>query len=141
MPQRDDTGQEAMMQRLVDMSAERSYMNAERNLMVWIRTVLALMIFGIALDRFGLLLRRVPLPPIHERISPNAWSAWGGAALVALGVVMILIAGIRFLAYSRAYRRNYPLPRYHGPYVGFASAMLVAGFGIALLVILFVFTE
>ncbi|HEX5340185.1 MAG TPA: DUF202 domain-containing protein, partial [Gammaproteobacteria bacterium] len=58
----------ALMQKLIElsaerseMSAERSYMNAERTLSVWLRTALSLMIFGIAIDRFGLMLREAPL--------------------------------------------------------------------------------
>jgi hypothetical protein len=55
MPEKTEPEQITIMKRLVEMSAERSYMNAERTLAVWVRTALALMIFGIAVDRFGLL--------------------------------------------------------------------------------------
>src|SRR5690625_5799366 len=37
------------------LSATRSYMNAERTLSVWVRTALSAMIFGIAIDRWGLM--------------------------------------------------------------------------------------
>jgi uncharacterized membrane protein YidH (DUF202 family) len=36
-----------------EMSEVRSYQNAERTLSVWVRTALALMICGLAIDRFG----------------------------------------------------------------------------------------
>ncbi len=38
-----------------EMSEVRSYQNAERTLSVWVRTALALMICGLAIDRFGLM--------------------------------------------------------------------------------------
>jgi putative membrane protein len=141
MPEQTQPDQIKMMQRLVEMSAQRTYMNTERNLLVWIRTALSLMIFGIAVDRFGLLLRRLPLPPLREHISPNTLSTSGGAALVALGMLLALVSGFRYMAYARSYRHNHAWPYRHGPNFGFVSALLVALFGIALLVIMFMFTD
>lgn len=140
MPEPAEPQQIAMMKRLVElaleqtqMSAERSYMNGERTLAVWIRTALALMIFGIAIDRFSLLLQGRGHP------NANELSSWGGGALIALGVLMAVACGSRFLAFSIAYRRKHHLPAHHGPYLGPVFAALVALFGIALLVILSVF--
>jgi len=122
------------------MSAERSYMNAERTLAVWIRTALALMIFGIAIDRFSLLLRQMPFAQTHGHLSTHDLSRWGGGALIALGVLMAASTGLRFLAFSVTYRHAHRLPSHHGPYLGPVFALLVALFGIALLVILSLFT-
>lgn len=140
MPEKSEPEQITIMKRLVElsldrtqMSAERCYMNAERTLAVWIRTALALMIFGIAIDRFSLLLRQHGHPNAHEL------SSWGGGALIALGVLMALSCGSRFLTFSIAYRRIHRLPPHHGPYLGPIFAALVVLFGIALLVILSVF--
>ncbi|MGH8156355.1 MAG: YidH family protein, partial [Rhodanobacteraceae bacterium] len=75
---------------LVELSLQRSYMNTERTLAVWTRTALSLMIFGIAVDRFGLLLRH---PPWHvaslRGLLPNPLSTLGGVVLVALGVLIL----------------------------------------------------
>jgi putative membrane protein len=124
-----------------EMSAERSYMNAERTLSVWVRTAMALMIFGIAIDRFSLLLRRLPMNPARIHVYSNDLSNWGGLALVALGVVMALTTGARFLAYAAVYRREHQLPWYHGPFLAPFFAFMVAIFGVGLLVIMFVFTD
>lgn len=139
-----DSQQLAMMQQLVDMSAdrsqmsaERSYMNAERTLSVWVRTALALMVFGVAIDRFGLLLRR--MPGTGGRLKPDMLSTWGGTGLVAFGVIMALTTGIRFLAYARDYRRNHDVPTHHGPFLAPFFALCVAVFGIALLLLLLFF--
>lgn len=137
MPETPEPEQIRLMKRLVEMSAERSYMNGERTLSVWIRTALGLMIFGIAIDRFGLMLRQMPLPQSH--VSPHELSTWGGGALIALGVLMALSTGTRFLVFALSYRRVHQLPEHHGPYLGPIFAALVALFGIALLVILSVF--
>lgn len=167
MPEKNESEQLELMQRMVDlsiertqlavkrtemsaersrmsaerseMSAQRSYMNAERTLSVWVRTALALMVFGIAIDRFGLLLHE--LPPPHGRFSPNTLSTWGGAALVVFGVLMSLTTGARFLAYVAAYRRNHRIPVFHGPFLAPVFALLVALFGIALLLLLLVVTR
>ncbi|MDN5864606.1 MAG: DUF202 domain-containing protein [Gammaproteobacteria bacterium] len=116
-----------------ELSAERSYMNTERTLSNWTRTALALMVFGIAVDRLGLLLRRMPGEPGRAHML----STWGGAALIALGVVVVVAAGTRFLAYGLQYQRQHTAPKYHGPYLATSFAVLVALFGVALLIALF----
>ncbi|MGH8307354.1 MAG: YidH family protein [Gammaproteobacteria bacterium] len=130
----------SLQQTLIQLSAERTYMNTERTLSVWIRTALGLMIFGIAIDRFGLLLHGLPWLP-HAHIHRLTTSAWGGAILVALGVLMALTMDVRFLAYASIYRRSHEWPVKHGPYLAATFAALVAIFGIALLIIMVVFTE
>jgi len=128
---------------LVELSLQRSYMNTERTLAVWTRSALSLMIFGIAVDRFGLLMRH---PPWHvedtHQLLPNSLSTLGGVVLVALGVLILLAAGFRFLAYGRAWYRANPLKvAYHTPWLAFTFTMLMALFGIALLVVLCVFPQ
>ncbi|HXS72649.1 MAG TPA: DUF202 domain-containing protein [Rhodanobacteraceae bacterium] len=124
-----------------EQSAERSYMNAERTLSVWTRTALSLMIFGIAVDRFGLLLRHAPWRPrMVDPLLPNPLSTLGGVILIALGVLVVLTCGARYLVYARAWRRVHAWPPAHAPYLACAFAVLVALFGIALLAVLLVFT-
>ncbi|HET7369719.1 MAG TPA: DUF202 domain-containing protein [Gammaproteobacteria bacterium] len=122
-----------------EYSAERSYQNAERTLSVWIRTSLALMIFGIAIDRFGLMLRGLPsLAPAVRH--PNEMSTYTGAALVAFGVLMAVTTGIRFLAYVSVWRRSHEFPPRHGPYLAPFFALVVALFGIVLLLLMLIFS-
>ncbi|HET9836266.1 MAG TPA: hypothetical protein VFP88_08000, partial [Rhodanobacteraceae bacterium] len=63
----------------------------------------------------------------------------GGVALVAFGVFMVIACAIRYLGYARAWRKVHAWPPRHAPYLAFLFAMLVALFGIALLVALLVF--
>jgi putative membrane protein len=124
-----------------EMSEARSYMNAERTLSVWLRTALASMIFGIAIDRFDLLLQRSPASGYPGRtVILNGISTWTGTALVLLGIVMALATGARFLAYARAWHRRHEAPAHHGPYLAPSFALLVALFGILLLVIMLAFS-
>ncbi|MGH8228052.1 MAG: YidH family protein [Steroidobacteraceae bacterium] len=146
-PEQPEPEQITLMKRLVEMSRERSqmssertFMNAERTLSVWIRTALGLMVFGIAVDRFGLILRQLPAAQAQGHITKDALSTWGGGALIALGVLMAVSTGVRFALYAAAYRRVWRQPLRHGPYLGPIFAALVALFGVGLLVIVSVFT-
>lgn len=128
---------------LVELSLQRSYMNTERTLAVWTRTALSLMIFGIAVDRFGLLMNH---PPWHvtdaRQLLPNPLSTLGAIVLVAMGVAILLAAGIRFLAYGlKWYRTNPRKVWFHTPWLAFSFTMLMAAFGIALLVALCIFKQ
>ncbi|HEX7339555.1 MAG TPA: DUF202 domain-containing protein [Rhodanobacteraceae bacterium] len=128
---------------LVELSLQRSYMNTERTLAVWTRTALSLMIFGIAVDRFGLLMSHPPwhVPRVSELL-PNPLSTLGGVVLVAMGVIILIAAGTRFLAYGlRWYRENPRHVWYHTPWLAFSFAMLMTAFGVALLVALLVFRQ
>lgn len=118
------------------MSAERSYMNVERTLSVWIRTALALMIFGIAIDRFGLLIQEIPRHSKALLFRGNAASAWAGTLLVAFGTFMVIITGLRFIAYARHYKKEYPMPFHHHAVLAPVFAFLAAAFGIVLLIIM-----
>lgn len=127
-----------------EMSETRSYHNAERTLSVWVRTALSLMILGLAIDRFGLLLHRVPggkaYARLHQNLLLDILSTWAGAALVLLGIVMALTTGLRFLSYAHDWRRRHRLPAHHGPYLATFFAMMVVIFGILLLSLMLVFT-
>ncbi len=143
MAEDDKKPQLEVANELVELSLQRSYMNTERTLAVWTRTALSLMIFGIAVDRFGLLMRH---PPWHVAnlgdLLPNPLSTLGGVILVAMGVVILLTAGFRFLAYGIKWQRVNPRHVwYHTPWLAFSFAMLMAAFGIALLVVLCVFRQ
>lgn len=123
-----------------EMSEDRSYLNAERTLSVWTRTALALMVFGIAVDRFALLLRHSASQADPRMLSPHVLSTMGGAALVAFGTVMALTCGIRYLVYAMHWKRRHEMMYWHGPYLAFTFAMLTVIFGIGLLLVMLAMT-
>ncbi|SRR5579875_1155552 len=135
MPQ-NEPEQVTLMRELIELSAERSYMNAERTLSVWVRTALGLMILGLAVDRFSLIVGALPGGPTDR--NTDAISDWVGVALVALGVVMALATGLRFRVYTLAYQRHHRPPFHHHPALGPFFALMVGVFGVALLVIMLV---
>ncbi|MGN6583448.1 MAG: YidH family protein [Rhizobiaceae bacterium] len=154
MAESQETKQIAMMKQVValaekqtdysvqrsEMSAGRSYQNAERTLSVWVRTALSLMICGLAIDRFGLIFDGNPASEAHmapgRALLLDRVSEWTSAALVLLGVVMVVATGLRFAAYARAWRRQHEPPPYHGPYLAPFFALMVALFGAVLLAIM-----
>lgn len=122
-----------------EMSMQRSYMNAERTLSVWVRTALAMMIFGIAIDRFDLLIYKLPVASANAHALLDLLSRWCGAALVAVGVLLAVVTGARFMAYAAQYRRQHQPPAFHGPWLAPAMAAMAAVFGFALLVLMCMF--
>ncbi|MGH3636877.1 MAG: YidH family protein [Mycobacterium sp.] len=144
-PEADEPQEVVLMRQLVDlslertrqssirteMSAERSYMNAERTLSVWIRTSMASMVVGIAVDRLGL--STTPHRPLG--IGPDTVSSFVGAALVGFGVLIVAIAGARFRRYATEYWRTHVLPQHHGPFMAPAFALLTSLFGAVLLIL------
>lgn len=143
MSEEADNPAVAAARELVELSLQRSYMNTERTLAVWTRTALSLMIFGITVDRFGLLLAHPPWRVAHgATLLPNPLSTLGGIVLVAMGVLMILATGFRFLAYGlKWHRTNHRHVWYHSPWLPFTFAMAMAAIGVALLVVLMVYRQ
>lgn len=107
-------------------------MNAERTLSVWIRTALAVMVLGIGIDRFKLML----LHQAAQGAGLDRASGWVGAALVAFGILIALVTGIRFRLYVATYRRAHSQPWYHSPVVALGFALITALFGLVLLILL-----
>ncbi|MBS0211743.1 MAG: DUF202 domain-containing protein [Proteobacteria bacterium] len=133
----------AAMQVLTELSMQRSYMNTERTLAVWTRTALGLMIFGIAVDRFGELMRHPPWRVSDQAaLWPHLLSLAAGVTLVGLGILILLAAGIRFLLYGLRWQRE--IRRhvwYHTPWLAFGFAMAMAAVGAALLVAMCVYPQ
>lgn len=114
---------------LVWRNAERSLMNAERTLSVWVRTALGLMIAGLAFARFGVALVSLPNAPWPSLRAANALSSWIGIALVAIGAAAALTAGLRFYVVAAKYRSRYAPKFHHGPMLGAAFAVALAALG------------
>ena len=114
-------------------SAQRSYQNAERTLSVWVRTAIGAMIFGIAIDRLGLMAYEIPKDAGAHFLPSDVPFMMMGMALMIYSIVMALTFGIRFLVYARDYKKQYSIPAFHNEWPPVISAFLVALFGAALL--------
>ncbi len=113
-------------------SAIRTYMNAERTLSVWIRTSLSIMIFGIAIDRFGLIAQGLSNHPKSLFGHPSTPTSLLGLLLVIFSVIMAFFAGWRFLAFSRKYKKEFPLPPHHRIWLPPTYAFMMVIFGVFL---------
>lgn len=116
-----------------EMSANRTYMNAERTLSVWIRTALAAMIFGLALDRLDIILQQVSSTAKVPIQGPDVLTHVLGIALIVYSMAMSLLSSIQFLTFCRSYRKKFPIPPAHRAWLPFSYAILVLLFGIGLL--------
>lgn len=141
MAQDDAARQLSSMQEMARLQARVCYMNVDRTLATWTRTALALMVFGIAMDRFGLLL--LSPHPIHvgTRLAPNPLSSIGGIILIALGVFIALSAALRHRAHAITWSRQYGRDATFGPWLAFPFAMMVTALGIGMLTALLVFVK
>ena len=94
----------------------------ERTLLAWIRTGIALMAFGFAIERFSLFMHQIAaLAPQVKAPHPSLGSSWIGASLVALGMVANLLATLRYARVRKAIERGD---------VGAPSAGLVYALGV-----------
>jgi putative membrane protein len=130
----DDERDESERDPLV-MSKRLVYYAAERTLTSWIRTALSLMALGFVIARFGLIERMMPTAPTHAHTLSRVLSDWAGSIFIGLGVVMALGAGLRYMSFSTAYHRERTTRVHHGIFVGAVFSLLLATFGIVLIVL------
>lgn len=124
------------MKELVQLSAERTYMNAERTLSVWIRTALGAMIFGIAIDRFGIMLRELlTSKPAKFQFHMHIMHITG-IVLVISSMILSFVYSLRFIRYSRDYKKDFSLPAAHNMWLSPLVGFLVILFGIPLLILM-----
>ncbi len=116
------------------MNANRptDHLANERTLLAWLRTGLAVAVFGFAVGRFAIAVRQ--LSAVLGRPAPTpGLSVWFGTAAILAGVAMSLAGWFRY----RDTRRRLDAGEFEpaGAIVDFA-AVLAAVFGIALAVYL-----
>jgi len=120
----------------LEMSRKLVRLAAERTLTSWIRTALSLMALGFVIDRFGLILHRLPSVPGSDPLYPRILSTWSGSVLVGMGVLMSLAAGLRYLHFAIGYHREQRTELGPSLHIGAWFALALAAFGIALIVLL-----
>jgi putative membrane protein len=70
----------------------------ERTFLAWVRTAIAVMAFGFVIERFDLFLQLAAPQLALKQSAPHSqtFANLAGLAFIGIGVVMIVIAGIRF---------------------------------------------
>jgi putative membrane protein len=107
------------------------YLAAERTLLAWIRTGLALMGFGFVVARFGLFLEQLQAIRGAAPREPYGLSLWFGTALIAVGVMVNVFAGVRHMRLVQSLDRDAP-PRSHSTVQAVAVAFLLGLVGLAM---------
>jgi putative membrane protein len=105
----------------------------ERTFLAWVRTAIAVMAFGFVIERFDLFLQ-VAMPQLTQRqlsAHGQTFANIAGLAFIAIGVAMIVIAGVRFAKTAKDIESETDVPS-SGERFDLALAALIALLGVAL---------
>jgi putative membrane protein len=106
----------------------------ERTFLAWVRTAIAVMAFGFVIEKFDLFLRAAVSATAFKQIAPHGqkFANAAGLAFIAIGVVIIVIAGVRFVWTTKAIDSEEAVPS-PGERFDLALAALIGLLGAALL--------
>ena len=96
----------------------------ERTFLAWVRTAIAVMAFGFIIERFDLFLK-VAAPQLSERqlaAHGERFANWAGLAFIVIGVMTIVVAGVRFTKTAKGIDSDAELP---GPGARFDLALAI----------------
>jgi putative membrane protein len=105
----------------------------ERTFLAWVRTAIAVMAFGFVIERFDLFLQAAAPQLALQKLAPHgqAFANAAGLAFIAIGVVMIVIAGFRFRKTAKDIERDDAVPS-PGERFDLMLALLIGLLGAAL---------
>jgi putative membrane protein len=105
----------------------------ERTFLAWVRTAIAVMAFGFVIERFDLFLQ-VAAPQLAGRqlsAHGQAFANVAGLAFIAIGVIMIALAAVRFTQTAKDIESDQDVPS-AGQRFDIALSMLIGLLGVAL---------
>ena len=75
----------------------------ERTFLAWVRTAIAVMAFGFVIERFDLFLQVIAPQLALKAATPHSqtFANLAGLAFIAIGVLMVAVAGFRFRTTAR----------------------------------------
>ena len=116
-----------MIKRYTDHAAN------ERTFLAWVRTAIAVMAFGFVIERFDLFLQLAAPQLALKQAAPHgqAFANAAGLAFIGIGVVMIVIAGLRFRKTAKDIETEDAVPS-PGERFDVALAVLLVLLGLAL---------
>ena len=105
----------------------------ERTFLAWVRTAIAVMAFGFVIERFDLFLQVMAPQLALKQAAPHgqSFANAAGLAFIAIGVVMIVIAGFRFRKTAKDIETEDAVPS-PGARFDLALAALIGLLGVAL---------
>lgn len=111
----------------------REHLANERTLLAWVRTAIALMGLGFVVARFGLFLRELSAQSLGGSQGEISASGLIGMALVAAGVLAVVLSTVRFFRARSQIERGRFEPEYFAELTVVALTLLG---GLALVVYL-----
>ena len=105
----------------------------ERTFLAWVRTAIAVMAFGFVIERFDLFLQ-VAAPQLAQRAPGTHGQALAnaaGLAFIAIGIVMIVLAGFRFARTTKEIDTDEQVPS-PGERFDIALAAMIGLLGVSL---------
>jgi putative membrane protein len=105
----------------------------ERTFLAWVRTAIAIMAFGFVIEKFDLFLVAMAPQAALKQIAPHGqrFANAAGLTFIAIGVVMIVLSGVRFAAIAKAIDTEDTRPS-PGERFDLALAALIGLLGISL---------
>jgi len=105
----------------------------ERTFLAWVRTAVAVMAFGFVIERFDLFLQVAAPQLALKSAAPHGqmFANLAGLAFIAIGVMMIALAGIRFVKTAKGIESDDAVPS-PGERLDLALAVLLGLLGVAL---------
>ena len=105
----------------------------ERTFLAWVRTAIAVMAFGFVIEKFDLFLLAAVPQAAFKQIAPHGqkFANAAGLAFIAIGVVIIVTAGTRFVWTAKAIDSEATVPS-PGERFDLALAALIGLLGAAL---------
>lgn len=109
----------------------------ERTFLAWVRTAIAVMAFGFLIERFDLFLKFAMPQPAQQQFAPHsqAFANAAGLAFIAIGVAMIVLAGLRFVKTGKDIESEQVVAS-PGERVDLALALLIGLLGVSMLLYL-----
>ena len=105
----------------------------ERTFLAWVRTAIAVMAFGFVIERFDLFLAAAAPQLALQKFAPHgqAFANVAGLAFIAIGVVMIVLAYVRFRRCGKDIERDDVVAN-PGERADFVLTALIVLLGVAL---------
>ncbi|HEX4409462.1 MAG TPA: DUF202 domain-containing protein [Xanthobacteraceae bacterium] len=105
----------------------------ERTFLAWVRTAIAVMAFGFVIERFDLFLKFATTTQAQKDFAPHgqAFANLAGLVFIVLGVVMVALAGFRFMRTAKDIETEDDVPS-PGERFDLALAVLLGLLGVAL---------
>ena len=106
----------------------------ERTFLAWVRTAIAIMGFGFLIERFDIFLASLAAAQSHPvAVKGQKFANEAGLAFIILGVLMIIVAAVRFFRIAREIDKEQTVPSSGALFdLGLAGLLILLGLALFL---------